>query len=179
MFVYLVSCSQVNERKFLVTKIRSAAKLATSEAVLTKVVSGKIDDKGIKSWFSYTNPNVIFKTEARVKYGVDLKKVKNEDVRLDGDSIFLLLPDVEILNFSYAHENFEELFSDFNSIKNPNKIEIIDDFFRQAELDIRKKIKLMGLENESEEKTRLFLEKFLSQYEFENIVIRFQNELEK
>lgn len=179
LIILVLGCNQAKERKFLVTKIRSAAKLATSEVTLTKIVCGDLEQKGPKGWFNYTNPSVIFRTEAKVKFGIDLKKIRNEDVHLDGDSIHLTLPDVEILNFSYPHEKFEEIFSDYDRNKNKEKVELLDKYFRLAEIDIRRKVKLMNLEKRTEEKTIQFLENFLSQYDFERIVIQFKREVKK
>jgi len=174
--ILLIGCNRSDEKQFLVTKIRSAAKLATTEVVITKIVSGTIPDKGVPGLLRYTNPDVIFNTEATIKLGVDLKKINNKDIRIVRDSIILTLPPVEILNFSYPHEKFDQLFptSNYDKINNRRKLEILDDYFRQAEMDIRRKIKLLELKKEAETRTVDFLESFLQKYQFNNVVIQFK-----
>jgi len=180
LFLFLIfsSCKRDDEKQFLITKIRSASKLATAEVVVTKLVSGDLKDRGIKSWFRDINDKVIFNTEATVKYGVDLKKLRNQDISIKGDSIHIFLPPVEILNFSYPHEKYEQLYpiSQFDKINNRDKIEIMDDYFRQAEIDIRKKLTLFKLDAEIETKTRIFLESFFQKFQFYNVVIEFKKE---
>jgi len=178
LFITLTSCDRDEEKQFLITKIRSVSKLATAEVVVTKLVGGDLNDRGIKSWFRDINEKVIFNTEATIKYGIDLRKLSNQDISIKGDSIHIYLPPVEILNFSYPHEKFEQLYpvSHFDKINNRLKIEILDEYFRQAEVDIRKKLKLFNLDSEIEIKTRLFLESFLQKFQFHNVVIEFREE---
>lgn len=173
--VLFTSCKESEDRSFLVSKIRSASKLATTEVVLTKVVSGKINDRNP---LSYANPDVIFNSEATVKIGVDLSKISHKDIYTKDDSIHITLPAVEIINFSYPHEKFDQLYpvSNIDKIVNRDKIEILDDFFRQAETDIRGKIRLLGLREEAEKRTREFLELFLQKYKYDNVVIEFKSD---
>jgi len=66
--------------------------------------------------------------------------------------------------------------SQFDKINNRDKIEIMDDYFRQAEIDIRKKLTLFKLDAEIETKTRIFLESFFQKFQFYNVVIEFKKE---
>ncbi len=175
MIIVCSACNQSKEKEFLVTRVRSAAKLATMEVVLNKIVVSTLNSKK-KYWFGNNQNAAVFNTEARVKFGIQLDKIRNQDVSINGDSITLRLPPVEILSFSYPHEKFKEIhpLSNFDAIRNDHtKILELDKVFRLAETDILKKIELLRLRGEAESKTTLFLEQFLNKAGYHNIIITF------
>lgn len=178
--IYALSCTRNEEKDFLVTRIRSAAKLATQEVVLNKIVIGKdIRGKKFIDFLGSTSETVIFDTEATVKYGIRLDRITNEDVFLDNDSIHILLPRVEIISFSYPHEKYVELFplSNFNAIsKKEETFEDIDEAFRLAETEIREKVELLYLREEAKLKTITVLEKFLSKAGYNRVVFEFEKD---
>lgn len=171
----LLSCNKPQDKTFIVTKIRSASKLATTEVILNKIVWTDVRGRRIKGLFKKDNI-LMFNTEATLKLGVNLNKLNEDDIMVFGDSIVITLPKVEILNFSYPHEKYEQLYpiSNFDAIKSNNKVEKLDIIFREAETDIRNKVKFLDLEKITEEKTRKFLTKFLSQSNYNNVVIKFK-----
>ena len=180
LLLILFGCKRSEDKKLLVSRIRSAAKLATTEVVLNKVVIGNnFEQNRTLGLFKRDPQSVIFNTEATVKYGICLEKLSNKDVFTDGDSIRILLPPVEIINFSYPHEKFEEIYplSDFYDIKGgADKIDNLDKLFRLAEIDIRQKLKMLNLEEEAKIKTINFLEQFLTKTGYYNINITFKGE---
>ncbi len=183
LLVLLVSfgCTRNEDKNFIVTKIRSAAKLATTEVVLNKIVIGNNveGDRFLSFIAGHTANTIIFNTEATVKFGIRLDQIRNQDVYLKNDSIHIVLPPVEIINFSYPHEKFVELYplSDFdniNQIKDGETIRDFDKVFRLAEIDIRNKIELMGLKERAETNTIVFLERFLMKAGYNSIAIDFK-----
>jgi hypothetical protein len=171
----LLSCSKPQDKTFIVTKVRSASKLATTEVILNKIVW--TDIQGRKKYSIFKDKKMLmFNTEATLKLGVNLSKLNENDIMVFGDSLVITLPKVEILNFSYPHEKYEELYpSDFNGItNNKTKVEQLDMIFREAETDIRNKVKYLGLETITEQKTRQFLSKFMAQSNYNNVVIKFK-----
>lgn len=147
---------------------------------MTKIVVGQnIEQKKFAGIIKRNSEAAIFNTEATIKYGIRLDKITNKDVFVKGDSISLILPPVEILNFSYPHEKFVELYplSNFNRLKkNKATFEDLDKVFRLAEADIRKKVNLLKLKEEAEIKTIKFLELFLTKIGYYNINIEFKEE---
>lgn len=171
----LLSCSKPQDKTFIVTKIRSASKLATTEVILNKIVWTDIKGRRIRGLFKKDNI-LMFNTEATLKLGVNLKKLNENDIMVFGDSLVITLPKVEILNFSYPHEKYEQLYpiSNFDIIKSNDKVKKLDMVFREAETDIRNKVKFLNLETIAEQKTRQFLTKFLAQSNYNNVVIKFK-----
>lgn len=176
-FLLLSGCNRSDDRQFLVTRIKSAAKLATMEVVLSKIVAFNVSQRRAALIFKRADKMVAFNTEATVKFGVDLSKITNNDISTNGDTVSVKLPSVELLSFNYPHEKFIELYpiSDFDAIKNDEaKIKQLDEGFRKAELDIRRKIKLLQLEEEAKQKTSAFIEQFLSKTGFNHISISYK-----
>ncbi len=176
--IAVMACNQPKQKSFVVTKVRAAAKLSTTEVILNKIVWAELEsDNWIRrKFFSNRNNVIIFNTEATVKLGVDLKKLTEEDIEIYDDSLVIMLPKIEVLNFSYPHEKYEEVFpiSNFDNCKVKGKVEELDKILRLAEKDIRTKIKLLKLKDEAEFKTRQLLSTFLTKSNFNNVIIHFK-----
>ena len=167
------SSCQKNKRYLVVSKIRSTAKLATTETLIDKVVIGR-KDKSIFGLVKLSSAEFVAYSEAIVKTGIDLTKLKRQDVKIDGNIIELKLPPVEVLDFSYPFDRYviDTALSDNDFI---NHIDVIDqeDFFRKAELDIRKQLKYMGIIEQTQENTRKLLESLLANLGYKEIYITF------
>ena len=176
--VLLLSGCQKNDRHLVISKIQSTAKLATTETIIDKVVIGQ-KEKRIAGLVKISNAEFVAYSQAIVKTGIDLKKIERDDVQIEGNMIELDLPAVEVLDFAYPFERYEidTVLSD-NDIF--NKIDVIDQevFFRQAEIDIRKHLKYMGIIEQTQENTRKLLESMLKNLGYEEIYISFEKQEE-
>ena len=117
-------------------------------------------------------------SQAKVKAGIDLSKIRESDIRIDGNKIHLKLPPIEVINFSYPPASFVE----DSLISNPkiflNKINIRDqeEFFRLAELDIRENLQYMGIVKTTQNHTRQMFNVLLGSLGYEEIYINFEND---
>ncbi len=173
--VSLTSCKKDN-RGLVVGKIHKASKLATTEFTIDKIVHGTKTKK--LGWFIRLNEaRFIAYSKAKVKAGIDLRKLTKEDIVIEDRSITLKLPPIQIINFSYPPQNFVE---DKRISKNrfANKINIVDqeEFFRRAELDIRNNLEYMGIVETTQEKTRSMLMVLLKSLDYEEIYIEFESD---
>ncbi len=178
----LSSCRPHKDKEFLVTRIRAASKLATMEVLLSKVIISDLKENKFLKIIPREGVRVVFSSEATVKYGIRLDKIRNQNISVWNDSIRLLLPPIEILEFDFPHEKVKEIYplSNFDGIRNDEaKFLQLDAVLRLAEADIRKKLRLMNLEEEAKLKTIVFLEQFLNKAGYYNISIRFQDEKPK
>ncbi len=171
----VVSCNRSEpDRAMVISKLKNSAKLSTVEYIVTKVISSKDNN-----WFA-KDAYFFAETEATIKAGIDLDKLKDEDIKIDGVKISLLLPPVEILNFSYPSEGFKviEKYSDEAAIFKWNSIDVAtkDDLYRQGESDIRQNIDDLGIVNTAQKNTRLLLTKILSLSGFDEIYIDFKEQ---
>ena len=157
-----------NREQELVSRLQASSELATVEMVFSKVVKGKKTSTilGIPTGTS----DFLAETEARVKAGIDLSKVQVESIDWENNSIALRLPPPAIISLSIpaeavkvneeATQNF--LFSSLSS-------EDMDQFYRQADSELRQEVARMNLEGLVQEKTEKFLRSFLRQAGFEQI----------
>ncbi len=165
------SCSQQPDRALVISKLKNSAKLATVEYIVTKVISAKD-----KNWFA-KDAYFFAETEAVIKAGIDLEKLKEDDIKIDGRKISIKLPAVEIINFSYPAEGFKviEKYSDESAIFKWNSIDVgeKDDLYRQGEADIRANINDLGIIKTAQENTRILLKRILAISGFDEIYIEF------
>lgn len=173
LILLVFSSCQKNKRYLVVSKIKSTAKLATTETIIDKVVIGQ-KEKRILGLVRLGNADFVAYSQAIVKTGIDLTKLKRGDISIDGNIIELRLPPVEVLDFSYPFDRYvvDTVLSN-NEVF--NRVDVIDEenFYRQAELDIRKQLKYMGIIKQTQENTRKMLEGLLANLGYKEVYISF------
>lgn len=161
------------KRHFVISNIKSTAKLATTETIIDKVVIGQ-QERRIFGLVKVSNAEFVAYTKATVKTGIDMTKLKKGDVNIEQGMIEINLPPIELLDFVYSFEDYkiDSVLSDNDFM---NKIDVIDQeaFFRMAELDIRKHLKYMGIIEQTKENTRKMMEAMLKNIGYEEIYISF------
>jgi hypothetical protein len=173
--VSAISCKK-NDRALVVGKIQNASDLATTEFVIDKIVFGTKTKR--LAFFKINEASFMAYSQAKVKAGIDLSKIRESDIRIEGNKIHLRLPPIEVINFSYPPASFVE----DSLISNPkiflNKINIRDqeEFFRLAELDIRENLQYMGIVKTTQNHTRQMFNVLLGSLGYEEIYINFEND---
>ena len=172
--VLQVSSCKKDERPLVVSKIQAAAKLATTEVTIEKFVFAT-KEKKLLFLIKLNEAYFAAQTEARVKLGIDLNKIRKEDVDIKDNAISLTLPPVEVLNFSYPFEKFKE-DSTIRDDAFMNRISVFDieEFYRQGEMDIRSNLQFMGLVDKTKTNTRILLRGMLAGLGYEEIYIDFK-----
>ncbi len=169
----IASCSSEPDRAMVISKLKSSSKLATVEYVVSKIISAKDEN-----WFT-KNTYFFAETEATIKAGIDLEKLREEDISISGKRISIKLPAVEIINFSYPAEGFKviEKYTDDKALLKWNSITVAekDDLYRQGETDIRNNIKDLGIVKTAQNNTKILITKILRLSGFEEIYIEFKN----
>lgn len=172
--VSLVGCKKEDERYLVVSKVKSAMKLATTETILDKVVLGT-QEKKLLGIIKVNKAYFAANTQATIKTGVDLSLLKKDDISIEGKRITLNLPHVQVLDFSYPFSTYK-IDSTITQNKFLNRIDILDHerFYMLAELDIRNNLKYTGIREATEIKTRLMMEGLLKNLGYEEIYINFK-----
>lgn len=168
----LLSCNRDN-RALVISKVQSVSKLATTETIIDKTVIGT-KTKSVLGLIRLNQANFVAYTEATVKTGIDLQKLDEYDVRINGKEITVQLPPVEVLDFQYPFQKFvvDTVLLDDSWV---NRFDIIDyeEFYRRAELDIRENLQYTGIVEATQNKTRLMLTGLLKNLGYEAIFIDF------
>ncbi len=172
-------CQLRSKKSLVISRLQKTAKIATQEVSLSKYVFYN-DEKKILPRLR-EKPSILLLTKAKVKFGVDLTKIRPEDVEIQGDIIRLDLPPVEALNFSMPIEDAEMMDIDAKdwSTKRKNDPVKIDEMLRMAQSEIEKTIEKMNLAKAAEDRTRSFLTAFLEQLGFGAAIITFKTEKEQ
>lgn len=168
----LISCK--DKRYFTVSKVKDAAKLATSETIIDKIVIGN-EEKKLLRIITIGRARFVCYTQAVVKAGIDLKKIEEDDIKINGKQISLHLPAVQVINFSYPFDKFkvdrvlqdDDLFTRID-------IKDMEELFRQSEIDIRNLLPYTGITEATEQKTTQMLEMLLRSLGYEEIYITYR-----
>ena len=169
--VLFTSCSGEDSPKkdANVYEIRDVGKLSTTEYTIGKIV--KLDDTEAE-WYKYGDRKILISTKAKVKAGVDLSKIKDEDIKVKGNTIEIKLPPAEMTSFTmdpkYTHTEMESVngFRDKFTQKEKNK------FLKQGEEAIKKELPNTGLLDDAEKNAVAFIENFYKQLGFENVIVQ-------
>ena len=159
------------------SKIQAAAKLATCETTIDKIVLATEQKKVIK-WLGGKKQAVFLAySQATVKTGIDLDKLTRDDIKILEKSITINLPSVEVINFSYPSEKFviDSLITERTLFDNIT-IQEQEVLYREAEADIRANLQYLGIRQATEEKTRKLMEGLLRNLGYEEIYITFKKE---
>ena len=172
---FLISCKQ-DERGLVIGKIQQASDLVVTEFVVDKVVFGK-KKKNIL-FIPVNEASFLAYSRAKIKTGINLERIREADIQIEGKKITLILPTIEVINFSYPPEDFVEdsLISNPKRFLNSINLEDQETFFRLAELDIRDQLPYMGLVETSQNHARKLMFTLLKSFEFEEIFIHFKSD---
>ena len=172
--IALASCHRP-ERHLVISKIRSTAQLATTETVIDKIVIGG-KSRRVFGIINVSNAEFVAYTQAIVKTGINLTKLKKDDVRIRNKTIEIEFPAVEVLDFSFPFDSFriDPILSDDDIF---NRIDVVDQefYYRKAEIDIRNNLEFMGIKEQTEENTRKMMESLLKNLGYEEIYISFSD----
>jgi hypothetical protein len=173
--VVFSSCKK-NERALVVGKIQNASDLATTEFVIDKIVFGTKTKK--LALLKISEASFMAYSQAKVKAGIDLSKIREADIRIEGTKIHLELPPIEVINFSYPPASFMEdsLISDPKVFLNKIDIRDQEEFFRLAELDIRENLRYIGIVRTTQNHTRQLFQVLLGSLGYEEIYISFKSD---
>ncbi len=169
--IFLTSCQ--DDRGMVVGKIKKASKLSTTEFTIDKIVYG-VKRKKLLWVVNLNDAKFVAHSQAIVKAGINLDKLKAEDVKIEGKRIELKLPHVEVINFSYPAERFvmDKMISKDAFLVNISLKEQ-EQYFQDAEIDIRNSLKFMDIVKTTERKTRVLIENMLRTVGYEEIYIDF------
>lgn len=171
--LFALSSCKKDDRGLVVGKVKKASKLATTEFTIDKIVFG-VKRKKLVWVVKLNEAKFLAHSKAIIKAGIDLEKLKKEDVDIEGRSISLKLPHVQVINFSYPSELFEmDNLISTDAFLNKISLEDQESFFRDAEVDIRNSLKHMNIIKSTEKKTRVMLENLLRTLGYQEIYIDF------
>ena len=182
--VFLLSaCELMPQSAEIVYDIREIGTLSTTEYTVAKVV--KLDDEhgiweiwekwdDIRSWTKFGDRKILISCRAKIKAGIDLNKIRKEDIKINGNSINIVVPTAVVSEFSmepkYTKTEVESVswFRDHFTQKEKNE------FLKQGEKAIREDIENSGIYSNAEYEAELFITDFYKRQGFEKVIISFE-----
>ncbi len=156
----------------LALQIKEMGQMATVEYEVNKIIKASHE----ADWYKWGERKIILSAHATIKAGVDLKKLNEEDVRIQGKSIEIQLPDPEILTFNMPPDGLKTEYVRVSGLRDKFSSEEVNTLLREAEKEIRGQIPQMGILETAKENTSLFFQVWLKQMGFEQVWIHYKEE---
>ncbi len=149
-------------------EVKNIGLLSTSEYTIGKII--KLDH--VPEWYKIGDRKILISCKAKIKAGVDLKKLRDGDIVLNGTTLTILLPPAEITTFTMdpklTHTEMESVSGFRQAFTQAEK----NDFMRQGEKSIRHDIKETKILQDAEENAAVFLRDFYKQMGYEKVVVK-------
>lgn len=165
--------SHISEREAfsssgVIERVRSISELNTVEMYFNEI----IDFKNAKFFNSFeipfTQKSFIFTVKARVKAGIDLSSVKEEDVEIDGRRLVLRLDEPVITSGEIlSYKAYDEKDGLFNEVTTEDTLKALELF----EKDLRKQAAENGIIEKAKENAEQTLEGIFMMSGYEQVKI--------
>ena len=165
--------SRISERETfsssgVIERVRSISELNTVEMYFNEI----IDFKNAKFFNSFeipfTQKSFIFTVKARVKAGIDLSLVKEEDVEIDGKRLVLRLDEPAITSGEIlSYKAYDEKDGLFNEVTTEDTLKALELF----EKDLRKQAAENGIIEKAKENAEQTIEGIFMMSGYEQVKI--------
>lgn len=150
-----------------VFEVRSIGTLSTSEYTVGKII--KLDDKG--DWWKWGDRKILISCKAKIKAGVNLNKIKDSDILVDGKRIEIQLPEPEIISFEMDPDQIRTEMTDVNGFRSDFSQADKNKILQLGEKAIRKDLRQLSILSDAEANAIAFLKDFYKTLGFEEIII--------
>ena len=168
--------SRISEREAfsssgVIERVRSISELNTVEMYFNEI----IDFENAKFFNSFeipfTQKSFIFTVKARVKAGIDLSSVKEEDVEIDGRRLVLRLDDPVITSGEIlSYKAYDEKDGLFNEVTTEDTLKALELF----EKDLRKQAAENGIIEKAKENAEQTIEGIFMMSGYEQVKINWR-----
>ena len=182
----LFACGEDNSPSDDVYKIRDIGQLSTTEYTVGKII--KVDDSNYdltdfewEEWTElpklpqYGDRRILISCKSKVKAGVDLSKIKDEDIKVVGNTIEIKLPPAEITSFSMDPRSVRTQMEDLSGYTDPFSEEEKTNFLKQGEEAIKADLYDYGILEDANDNAEAFLIDFYKQLGYDKVVVKRSN----
>lgn len=155
----------------ILEKVKSISELNTVEMYFNEIIDYKDAKYFHEIEIPFTKKSFIFSVKAKVKAGIDLSQLKEEDIKIEDKDISLNLPTPKITSIDILeYKSYDENDGLFNEVKNEDTFKALD----KLKEDLDKQSKESDILEKSKENAKSSLTELLKAFEFENIEITFK-----
>jgi hypothetical protein len=149
--------------------LQTMSDLATAEYVVTKII--KANDN--KTWYEVGNRKILMSCKASLVAGIDLSKLTEKDIQIDGENISITLPRAKLLYINIKPEDMKTAYQDVSLFRTNFSSQEKNELAAQAERQIKASLDSLGIFITAETNASLFVNNFLQKTGFKNININF------
>ena len=164
-----INCSVKKEKSKVqqVLSLQKMSDLATAEYVVTKII--KANDS--KTWYKVGDRKILMSCKASLVAGIDLSKISEKDISIDGDNIALTIPHAKLIYINIKPEDVKTVYEDVSMFRTNFSSEEKDALASQAEIQIKESADSLGIFVTAETNATIFINNFLKKEGFQNINI--------
>lgn len=181
--ILLFGCESTPQPEAQVYDIREIGTLSTTEYTVNKVV--KLDDQhglweiwekwdDIRSWTKFGDRKILISCRAKIKAGVDLKKIRKEDIHVNGNTIAIVLPAAEVTEFTMEPKHIKTEVESVSWFRDHFTQKEKNDFLKQGEKAIRRDLENSGIYSNAEYEAEVFITDFYKRQGFEKVIVSFE-----
>ena len=152
--------------------LQKMSDLATAEYVVTKVI--KANDN--KTWYKIGDRKILMTSKASLVAGIDLSKLTEKDISIDGENISITLPHASLLYININPEDIKTAYVDVAPWRDNFTSQEKNLLAIQAENQIKGSVKDLGILITAETNASVFINNFLQSLGYKNIKINFSTE---
>lgn len=149
--------------------LQKMSDLATAEYVVTKII--KASDN--KTWYKVGDRKILMSCKASLVAGIDLSRLTEKDIKIDGENISLTLPHAKLIYINIKPEDIQTVFQEVSLFRTNFSSQEKDDLAAQAEKQIKESADSLGIFVTAETNASLFINNFLQKEGFKNINVNF------
>lgn len=149
--------------------LQQMSELATSEYVVTKII--KANDNA--TWYKIGDRKILMTCKASLVAGIDLSKLTESDIHIDGENISITLPHASLIYINIKPEDIKTAYQDVSLFRDKFSSQEKNELAAQAEKQIKESADSLGIYVTAETNATLFINNFLQKEGFKNIQINF------
>ncbi len=172
LLILFASCGEDEVKEDEIFEIRNIGILSTSEYTVGKVI--KLDDEG--EWYKWGDRKILISCKAKIKAGVNLNNLRDEDIKINGKRIEIYLPPAEITSFDMDPKDMKTEMVEVSGMRFDFTQEETNDILKQGEQAIRKEMKSLNILYDAQKNAAVFVKDFYTQLGFEEVIVHANEE---
>ena len=121
--------------------LQKMSDLATAEYVVTKIIKASDD----KTWYKFGDRKILMTCKASLAAGIDLSKISEKDIEIDGQNIAMTLPHAKLLYVNIRPEDIKTAYQDVSVFRDNFSSQEKNELAAQAEKQITASADSLGI----------------------------------
>lgn len=155
------------QKKSDIYQIRSIGMLSTSEYTVGKIL--RVNDKG--DWYDWGERKILISCKAKIKAGINLKKIADSDITVNGNRIEIQLPAPEIISFEMNPDQVRTEMTDVTGLRANFSQDDKHKILKLGEQSIKKDMYRLDILKDAQANAIAFLKDFYETLGYEEVII--------